>query len=101
VNAPIQPVPGTQAPFPMAEEWETYKRELRRLLDEGHAGRHAVLQGTQVESIWDTYPDALQYAVGRFGRETRFAIKRIDLRDEKRLAIPPATEEPPCPSSAD
>jgi hypothetical protein len=87
MNAPIYPVPGTQAPFPLAEEWETYKRELCRLLDEGNAGRHAVLHGDQVESIWDTYSDALQHAYDRFGLEKRFAVKRIDPRDEKRLGL--------------
>jgi hypothetical protein len=44
---------------PLATELETFYRELSRLLDEGEAGRFAVVRGAQVVSIWDTYRDEL------------------------------------------
>ena len=87
MNAPLPPSPGAEKPFPFAVELETYKRELLRLLADGNANKYCILLGNQVGGIWDTYKDALQYAYGRFGLGERFAVKRIDPRDVKRLAI--------------
>ncbi len=41
-------------------EIATYLRELPRLLEEGHAGRHALVKGDVILSIWDTQGDAIQ-----------------------------------------
>ncbi|MBL8183185.1 MAG: hypothetical protein JNM56_15800 [Planctomycetia bacterium] len=61
-------------------EFDTYGRERSRLLEEGEAGRFAVIQGDKVLSTWDTYRDALQYGYERFG-EQPFMVQRIDARD--------------------
>jgi hypothetical protein len=69
----------------LEREVDTYRRELGRLLDEGHARRWALLQGDRVVSVWDTRGDALQYGYERFG-STPFAVKLIDPQDVERLA---------------
>ena len=70
---------------PLATELETFHRELPRLLDDGEAGRFAVLKGAQVVSTWDTYRDAIQYGYEKFGVEP-FLVQPIDTRYEVELA---------------
>ncbi len=62
------------------EEIITYVRELPRLLEEGHAGRHALIKGDKVLSIWDTSADAAQAGRDLFGLEP-ICVKKIDARD--------------------
>jgi hypothetical protein len=70
--------------MPLEREAETYRREVQRLLDEGHAGRHALIKGDEVVSIWDTQRDALQAGCDKYGMEP-FAVVKIDPRDPERL----------------
>lgn len=44
---------------PLAEEWELFRREVRRLLLDGHRGRFAVVRGGLL-TTWDTIRDALE-----------------------------------------
>ena len=81
----------------LEQEFETYRRELARLLREGHAGRWALLKNNDVVSIWDTQRDVLQAGHERFALEP-FAVKRIDPRDEQRLALLESRKEAACPS---
>jgi hypothetical protein len=71
-----------------AEQWEraqhdldTYRRELPRLLREGHAGRFALIKDDQILSIWDTVGDALQAAGDRFGLDpvATYKINPLDV----------------------
>jgi hypothetical protein len=48
---------------PLAEEWNTYRREVGRLLAEGQAGRHVLIQGREVLGAFDTEEEA--YEEGR------------------------------------
>jgi hypothetical protein len=82
---------------PLEREWLTYLRELPRLLSEGEAGRHALIRGDQVLSIWDTQADALQAGCERFGLEP-ICVKKIDPRDPERWAYLVAREKTKCPS---
>jgi hypothetical protein len=75
------------------QEWEralrdlaTYRRELPRLLQEGHAGRYALIKDDQVVSVWDTVADALQAAAERFGPEP-VATYKINPLDVDRFAL--------------
>ena len=75
------------------EQWEralrdlaTYRRELPRLLQEGQAGRYALIKNDQVVSVWDTVGDALQAAAERFGLES-VATYKINPLDVERLAL--------------
>jgi hypothetical protein len=70
----------------------TYRRELSRLLDEGHEGRVALIKGDQVISIWDTFEDAYQAGRERFGLDV-FIAQPIDPRDQ--LRVFPKELDPP------
>lgn len=50
----------------LAEEWETFRRELGRLLAEGHEGRFVLVKGRNVIGIWDTFDEALAEGHRRF-----------------------------------
>lgn len=91
-----------------AEQWEraqrdlaTYRRQLPHLLEEGHAGRYALIKDDQVLSIWDTVGDALQAAGERFGLEP-VATYKINPLDIERFAVLDAQvysgKEAECPS---
>ena len=90
------------------EQWEralrdlaTYRRELPRLLQEGQAGRYALIKNDQVVSVWDTVGDALQAAVERFGLEpvATYKINPLDVERFTLLDDPlPPGKEAACPS---
>jgi hypothetical protein len=42
----------------LEKELTVYRQELSRLLEEGEAGKFALIQGDQVVCVWDTYRDA-------------------------------------------
>jgi hypothetical protein len=67
-------------------EIATYRRELPRLLEEGHAWRHALVKGDEILSIWDTQGDAIQAGRERFGLDPIF-VKTVDPRDPERFAL--------------
>ncbi len=76
-----------------AEQWDraqrdlqTYRRELPRLLQEGHAGKYAIIRDDQIVSIWDTLGDALQATGDRFGLEA-VATYQINPLDVERFAL--------------
>ena len=90
------------------EQWEralrdldTYRQQLPRLLQEGHAGRYALIKDDRVLSIWDTVGDALQAAGERFGMEA-VATYKINPLDVERFAFLDAQaqtdKEAGCPS---
>jgi hypothetical protein len=64
---------------PMRTEFETYYRELPRLLEEGEEGRYAVVKGNSVHGAWDTFRDARQYGGALFGMEP-FLVQQVDHR---------------------
>jgi hypothetical protein len=62
------------------QELETYRRELPRLLKEGHEGEYALVYGDQVDSLWPTDKAAYEAGCARFGLEP-FLVKQV-LRTE-------------------
>ena len=70
--------------MPLETEAETYRREVGRLLAEAHAGRHALIKGDEIVSIWDTQRDALQTGRDKYGFED-IAVVKIDERDPDRF----------------
>jgi len=40
-------------------EWNTYRRELPRLLAEGHEGKFALIKGESIVGVFDTHRDAM------------------------------------------
>jgi hypothetical protein len=79
-------VEGRRLTMPLETEATTYRREVGRLLAEGHAGRHALIKGEEVISIWDTQRDALQAGRDKFGLDD-IAVVRIDERDPERFRL--------------
>lgn len=101
---PTAPAPVQQnEPTPIPEKWKplfreltTYYRHLPELLAEGEAGRYAVILGDELCNTWDTYGDANQYGIERFGDQL-FMIHRVDPRDVNRLARFFPAREASCP----
>jgi hypothetical protein len=100
-SLPTRPGHVSVAPWERAQrDLETYRRELPRLLQEGNAGKYAIIKDDQVVSIWETLGDALQAAGERFGLEA-VATYHINPLDVERFALAvaqPAGKEAACPS---
>jgi hypothetical protein len=64
---------------PLATEMAVYYRELPRLLDEGEAGRYAVVKGETFYGTWDTFRDARQFGNERFS-DGLFLTQQVDER---------------------
>jgi hypothetical protein len=56
----------------LAEEWNTYRREVGRLLAEGQDGRHVLIKGTEIVGIFDTFDAAHEAGLQRYLREPFF-----------------------------
>lgn len=77
---PPQDLPDLPEGSRFADEWRAYKREVLRLLAEGHAGRYVLVKGDQVLSVWDTLRDARQAGYERFGMEP-FLVREIQFTE--------------------
>jgi hypothetical protein len=51
----------------LEREWETFQRELPRLLQEGHRGKYALIRGDAIDSVWPTLDEAMAAGYDRFG----------------------------------
>lgn len=97
---PVRPAHVPPAQWDRAQrDLETYRRELPHLLQNGHAGKYAIIKDDQIVSICDTVGDALQEAGDRFGLEP-VATYQINPRDVERFALVDAqsAKEVECPS---
>jgi len=45
---------------PLRQEWNYFRRELPRLLAEGHEGKFALLRGEEIIGLYPTQDDALR-----------------------------------------
>lgn len=59
-------LPEETEPGGNAVEWNFYRREVGRLLVEGHDNRWVLVKGEHVVGIWDTQAEALADARTRF-----------------------------------
>jgi hypothetical protein len=59
-------LPEAKADSPLRHEWNFYRREVGRLLGEGHEGRHVLIKGEQIIGLWDTHDEAMQAGYQRF-----------------------------------
>jgi hypothetical protein len=59
-------LPPAQPGSELAVEWETYRREVARLLAEGHEGKFVLIKGERILGLWDTWDAALAEAVRHF-----------------------------------
>jgi hypothetical protein len=51
---------------PIAKEWSVYRREIGRLLAEGHEGKWVLIKGEQIIDIYETFHRAYEVALERF-----------------------------------
>jgi hypothetical protein len=51
---------------PTAREWETYRREVGRLLAEGHEGRVVLIKGDQIVDFFDSEEEAERAGIEQF-----------------------------------
>jgi hypothetical protein len=72
----LESLPDLPPGSPLETEWNTFRRELPRLLKEGHRGRYALIQGETVAGVWDTFRDGLQAGYERFGL-TPFMVQPV------------------------
>ena len=59
-------LPASRPGEALAEEWETYRREVGRLLAEGNEGRYILIKNTQIIGIWDKREEAFATADRQF-----------------------------------
>jgi hypothetical protein len=69
-------IPGSD----LAEEWETYRREVGRLLSEGNEGRYILIKHAQIIGIWETREEAFATADQRFPFQP-FLVHQIQERE--------------------
>jgi hypothetical protein len=65
---------------PLAEEWETYRREVGRLLAEGNEGRYILIKSGEIIGVWDREEDALAMGYELFLRQS-FLVHKIQERE--------------------
>jgi hypothetical protein len=59
-------LPAEDIGSPIASEWEVYRREVGRLLGEGHEGKWVLIKGKEVIGIFDSWDHAREEGVKRF-----------------------------------
>jgi hypothetical protein len=84
--------PGSQ----LAREWETYRREVGRLLAEGLEGRWVLVKGDQVLAFFDTY-DAARDAGSRLFLQQPHLIHQVFAEEPIRYHCYTARFRP-CPT---
>jgi hypothetical protein len=58
------PPPGPDSQLPV--EWNTYRREVGRLLAEGHEGRYVLIKNEEILGVWDTRDEVSAEGFRRF-----------------------------------
>ena len=59
-------LPEAQPGDVLYSEWNTYRREVARLLAEGHEGKFVLIKGEQIIGLWQTRDEAKDVALQRF-----------------------------------
>jgi hypothetical protein len=61
-------IPDPAPDYVLAREWAVYKREMPRLLAEGHEGRFVLIKGDTLHGVWDRFWDAVAEGRKHYGR---------------------------------
>lgn len=72
----LEPVPPG---FFLTVEWDTYRREVPRLLSEGLEGKYILIQGSTIIGIWDTEQES-ELAAARLDPRTYYHLGPIGPR---------------------
>jgi hypothetical protein len=59
-------LPEDSAGDPIARDWNFYRREVGRLLSEGHEGKRVLIKDEEIVGIWDTEGEARAVAVEHY-----------------------------------
>jgi hypothetical protein len=59
-------LPEAKPDSPLYYEWNFYRREVQRLITEGHEGRFVLIKGEQVIGIWNSCEEAKTVALQRY-----------------------------------
>jgi hypothetical protein len=59
-------LPDTEPGSKIAQEWDTYRREVGRLLAEGNEGRWVLIKGDQIVGLYETRDEASVAGAQRF-----------------------------------
>jgi hypothetical protein len=65
---------------PLATEWNFYRREVGRLLAEGHENRWLLIRGEQIVGMWDTEEEADRVRLDRYSWES-ILLKQVLTRE--------------------
>ncbi len=65
----------------LEKEFETYRRELPKLLEEHQEGKHALIYGDKIEGLFDTFSDAIDAGYEKFGL-AQFCVKEVRATEE-------------------
>ena len=63
---PWTELPPAQPGSPLAVEWETYRREIGRLLAEGQKGKFVLIKGDEIIGIFDTWDEARRVGLEKY-----------------------------------
>ena len=61
---------------PLTTAWDTYRREVGRLLAEGHEGKHVLIKDNQIIALFDTHREAMDEGNRRFVLQA-FLVQQI------------------------
>ena len=81
---PCEPAISAEDLARLEREFATYRRELIKLIADGHGGRFALIRENAVLGIWNSPSEASEEGRRRFGMDP-ITVKRIDPRDLDRL----------------
>lgn len=73
------------ADSPLVPEWNAYRREVGRLLAEGHEGKFALVKGGEVIGLYASDEAAMRAGFAQFGR-TDFLVHKVQ-REEPVLRL--------------
>ena len=60
------PFPPAQPGEPLAAEWETYRREIGKLLANGLEGKYALIRGDEIVGIYDSWNAARRVGLEKY-----------------------------------
>jgi hypothetical protein len=96
-GSPLRPVerptihytnlPAGRPNSPLRTEWDCYRREVARLLAEGHEGRFVLIKGKLIVGLYTTEAEALEQGYQNFHGEA-FLVHQVQER-ETALLCPP------------
>jgi hypothetical protein len=73
-------LPEDKSDGPIAGEWNLYRREVGRLLAEGHEGRWVLIKGDEIIGIWNTEEEADRIRLQKFLMQP-VLLKQIRVRE--------------------